>query len=158
MPPRTGNQNARKHGAAAIKTKTYRSWVEMRYRCTNPKSKRYKDYGGRGITIDSRWNSFQNFVLDMGECPLNCTLDRINNDTGYSRQNCRWATYTEQNNNRRTVRKFSFKNETHSLAEWARKTGISYQTLRSRLNGGMLIQQALEKTNETVGTCKEFGA
>ena len=73
----------------------------MHGRCGNPKHPRYADYGGRGITVCERWHSFENFLADMGEPPPGLTLDRINNDLGYSPENCRWATVSEQNFNRK---------------------------------------------------------
>ncbi len=82
-------------------TRTYTSWVAMKERCFNPNNKRYKDYGGRGITVCPRWLKFENFFEDMGDRPQGKTLDRKNNDKGYCKSNCRYATPTEQNNNKR---------------------------------------------------------
>lgn len=91
--------NARTHGMS--RTGTYKSWTEMRYRCTNPRSSSYSDYGGRGITIDPEWNTFESFYRDMGKRPNNKSLGRVNNNAGYGFWNCRWETAVQQNNNRR---------------------------------------------------------
>ncbi len=83
-------------------TRTHTSWRNMIERCTNQNHAQYKDYGGRGITICERWRkSFLAFVRDIGRRPEGKTLDRINNDSGYSRENCRWATPKEQTEHRR---------------------------------------------------------
>lgn len=81
-------------------TRTYVSWQNMRQRCRNPSHPRWTDWGGRGITVCDRWNSFENFLADMGERPEGTTLDRINGDGNYEPSNCRWADITTQNRNR----------------------------------------------------------
>ena len=81
-------------------TPTYSSWENMIQRTTNPRSSYYKDYGGRGVTVCKRWLKFENFYKDMGERPKNKTLDRIDNNKGYSKKNCKWSTKSEQQWNR----------------------------------------------------------
>lgn len=91
------------HGHSKAKSATYRSWKEMRQRCSNPKGDQWKWYGGRGISYCHEWDQFQNFLADMGERPEGKTLDRINSDGNYSKENCRWATPKEQATTNRGV-------------------------------------------------------
>lgn len=92
------------HGPSGVrkkKTPTYVSWQSMKARCHNPKATSYERYGARGITVCRRWHKFENFLADMGERPEGMTLDRRNNNRGYSKANCRWATPKQQHENRR---------------------------------------------------------
>lgn len=81
-------------------SREYITWKGMIQRCNNPKATRYKNWGGKGITICKRWEKFENFYEDMGKRPEGMTLDRIDNDGNYELKNCKWATSTEQNNNK----------------------------------------------------------
>jgi hypothetical protein len=113
----------------------YTSWQEMKRRCYNPKAPYYEIYGGRGITVCQRWlDAFVNFLDDMGPKPFaEATIDRIDGNSGYEKDNCRWATKLEQSQNSRKVRMITYNGETRCLRDWARKLGITHSTLRSRL-------------------------
>jgi hypothetical protein len=103
-------------------------------RCTNNKFESYGNYGGRGIEVCKRWRSFENFIIDMGEKPNGLSLDRINNDKGYSKKNCRWATSKEQCRNRRSNNFLTFQNETLCVTEWENRLNISSGTIHKRIN------------------------
>jgi len=94
----------RKHGHSTCSyiTPTYYSWASMKSRCLNKNASNYKWYGARGIKVCDEWQmSFINFLNDMGERPIETTIDRIDPNGNYERSNCRWATLSEQNKNKR---------------------------------------------------------
>lgn len=123
---------------------TYTVWRSMRVRCSEPKAQSYPRYGGRGVTVCDRWQSFENFLADMGECPHGLTLDRINNEGNYELTNCRWATRKEQQTNRAMTRWLAYNGRKYCLADLARLAGCSDEVLRSRLKAGWPITRAVE--------------
>lgn len=130
------------HGLSG--TGTYRSWNHMKQRCLNPNDDAYEQYGGRGITIHQPWiDSFEEFVKDMGIRPPKTTIDRIDNDGPYSPANCRWAGYEKQNNNLSSNILISYKGETKTCMEWAKKFGLSWACLSSRIKRGWEPEKAL---------------
>jgi len=112
----------------------YNSWRDMIRRCTNPNNSKYKYYGNRGITICAEWMEFLNFEKDMiKDWKPGLTIERINNDKGYYRDNCRWATPKQQARNTRRNHLETFNDKTQCLAEWAEEYNILYKTLWERL-------------------------
>ncbi len=124
---------------------TYRSWQSMIQRCENPSHTEYMNYGGRGITICTRWReSFDSFLDDMGSRPNNrFEIERINNDGNYDPSNCRWASRQDQCRNMRSNRMLACDGQTRCLAEWVEITGISRGTIKSRLARGWDEQKAI---------------
>lgn len=123
---------------------TFSIWCSMLARCNNKKSNAYKDYGGRGITVCKRWESFENFLEDMGERPSKeYTLDRKENNNGYYKENCRWADWVVQANNRRNNRYFTLNGKTQTMSQWADELGLKRTTVFNRLKRGWPIEKAL---------------
>lgn len=123
----------------------YRIWGGIIQRTENPNSYAYADYGGRGITVSPEWRScFEQFYADMGDRPSpEHEIDRIDNDGPYSKQNCRWATLSEQARNRRTNRWITYNGETLCLADWAKRLGTGITTIQRRFDRGWSIERAL---------------
>lgn len=127
-------------------TRVNHIWRQMKYRCTNPNAPEYRNYGARGITYDPRWESFQNFVEDMGIPDDKLTLERKDNNKGYSKENCYWATYKEQQNNKRTNRLETAFGRTQTLTQWSEETGIPISTIKNRMKRSkrkMTFEEAL---------------
>lgn len=115
----------------------YHIWAGMRQRCGDPGNPGFADYGGRGITVCERWQSFENFIADMGARPSpKHSIDRVNNDAGYSPENCRWATKSEQmRNTRRTVFIVMDGARVPAISVYE-KHGVSRQLFEIRTRGG----------------------
>lgn len=127
----------------------YAVWANMIQRCTNPKHPQYKDYGGRGITVSDEWRSFDRFFSDMGAPPSGKTLERQNNDKGYSAANCTWATRSAQNANKRSNVKITFGGRTLNMKEWARELGVYPAAIRYRVMRGWSAEEIITKPFRT---------
>jgi hypothetical protein len=140
-----------KHGHAQTATQgkpssTYYSWQTMIRRCTDEKFDSYKYYGGRGIKVeDNAWLDFNNFLLDMGDRPNGTSLDRIDVNKGYYKDNCKWSSSTEQANNRRNTLYFSLNGATKPLMDWCKEYGTDHRLVRSRITNGMGLLEALTR-------------
>ena len=125
------------------KWRAYCSWAGMKSRCTNPNNKQFADWGGRGITYDPRWESFDNFFADMGERPAGTMLERSDNDGPYCKANCRWATRAEQNRNKRNNRYLEYDGRRMLAVDWAKHLGVAPRLIRVRLNRGWSVERTL---------------
>lgn len=109
------------------KTRVYKIWKGIAARCLNRKSPGYRNYGGRGIGVCKSWRRFENFLADMGEPPtVKHSIDRIDNDKGYSKENCRWATAIEQARNKRNTCWVFHRGQKMALRQYAEEVGVSY--------------------------------
>lgn len=134
-----------KHGMAG--SKIYNIWSAMKERCSNPKQRFYSYYGGRGISVCDRWKTFENFYADMGDRPDGKTLDRIDNNLGYSPENCRWATRAEQQANIRTNRRIEHNGRNLTLSQWSKIIGVHRNTIEGRLDSNWPIEKVLSPDN-----------
>jgi len=132
----------RTHGLCG--SKTYHIWAAMIQRCLNENNDRYSSYGGREIKVCKKWLNFENFYKDMGEKPERKSLDRVNNNGDYEPENCRWATWKEQANNKRNNVLLEFKGRTLTVAQWGRKIGLGRSVIYGRLRLGWSIDRTLK--------------
>lgn len=147
------------HGMS--RTRIYREWIGIRDRCNNPKNTYYKNYGGRGINVCKEWeedHGFENFydwAMHNGYSD-DLTIDRIDNDKGYSPDNCRWVNRFVQMNNQRGNRIIEYNGRTQTLAMWAREYGLKPRIVASRLKYGWKIDDALNIAVGEVGNYESF--
>lgn len=129
-------------------TRLYGIWNAMNKRCYNENDHSYRNYGGRGITVCDEWRMdflvFMEWAINNGY-KENLTIERMNNDLGYSPENCSWKSRKEQGRNRRSNHNLSYNGETRTVTEWAEITGISFTTITRRLARGWSIEDALTK-------------
>lgn len=134
---------AKTHGLSRAKDGTrslaHKSWMHMRDRCLRPNNPKYPSYGGRGITISERWDSFENFLADMGERQPGQSLGRIDNDGPYAPDNCRWEDNYQQATNKRNTAMITFEGVKKPLAIWARE--FSHIPVKNRYYSGWPVSR-----------------
>lgn len=129
-------------------TKEYQAWKAMKSRCYSPSTKNHRTYQRKGIIVCSEWlHDFDKFLEDMGNCPDKFSLDRIDNDGIYSKENCRWTTNSEQTKNRGNFNKvFTYNEKSQVLKDWARELGFKYTTLWLRIyRTGLSFEDAIKE-------------
>lgn len=132
-----------KHGM--INTRIYKIWVGIKTRCTDVNSRPYKNYGGRGITICDKWMMFEGFYEDMGSgYSDNLSIDRVDNNKGYSKENCKWSTRIEQANNVRNNHIVVVDGITDTLANMSRRYNINYKMAAQRIKLGWDIDKVFK--------------
>ncbi len=129
-----------KHGMFG--SREWKTWNSLLQRCENPNSPDYPRYGGRGISICAAWHEFEHFYIDMGDRPAGTSLDRINVDEGYCPENCRWASATVQQRNRRDAIMVEWRGKTKNIHDWAEQLGLVMSTLKNRLGAGWSVEEA----------------
>lgn len=129
-------QSRIKHGAysGGKESPEHYLWRAMHRRCRDPAAKGYQYYGGRGVRVCERWNTYELFLADMGQRPTsNHQLDRINADGDYEPSNCRWVTRSAQQKNKRTTKRWVCDGKVGTLSEWAEQLGVSVQLAKWRM-------------------------
>lgn len=142
------------HGESG-KTKEYRAWRSIRRRCYSKTFQDFHNYGGRGIVVCARWlESYSNFLTDMGRAPSPLyTIERNDTNKNYEPSNCRWATRSEQNQNKRNNILFTLDGRTQNIKQWCNELGLLYGTTQNRIRSGWPIERALfEKVRQMVKT------
>lgn len=140
--------SVRTHGESHnFRSPEFVAWTGMKQRCLNSKTRHYNIYGGRGIKVCERWMKFENLLEDMGRKPTpKHSIERKDRNGNYDPINCKWGTVEEQQNNKINNVLIRFNGETLSLAQWARKIGVSPCTIAYRINAGWTIEKAVTQT------------
>jgi hypothetical protein len=126
------------------RSRPYRIWGAMMSRCHRESSTNYHNYGGKGIAVCEDWKTFRGFWDDMKNgYSDNLTIDRLDNEKGYFKGNCKWSTREEQDNNTRRTRRITFEDKTQSLTQWANELKINPKTLDYRFRNGWTVKRAL---------------
>lgn len=134
-------ERSKTHGMSH--TREYGIWCAMLTRCHNRNGQDYMMYGGRGIVVCERWQTFINFYADMGTIPEGkSSIDRVDSNGNYEHGNCRWSTPLEQGGNTRRVRKIEYRGKTQGLSAWCRELGLNYRTTLFRVANGWSIEDA----------------
>ena len=143
-------ETSRTHGDSGNKKRngTYSSWANMMTRCEWGGHPSYKNYGAIGIRVCKRWHKYKNFKDDMGERPVNKSIDRLDNNKGYDPENCRWSSKTEQSLNKKKTRWVEYQEKRMPLPVFAESIGVSIKAFRSRL---VRRKYDLQKTLESYG-------
>ena len=130
-------------------TGIYGSWYAMKQRIGNPKHSSYHNYGGRGLNYDTQWETFAGFEKDMGDTyKKGFTLERINNNGNYCKENCRWATRKDQSNNTRKNILIKYKSIELTSSQWAEKLGLKEGTFKSRRLRGWTLERMMNQKLE----------
>lgn len=146
--------SATKHGKSG--TVEYRIWSGMRGRCQEKTGRAARNYRDRGIVVCPEWDSFEQFLKDMGPRPSpKHSIDRIDGNGPYAPWNCRWATPTEQLNNTRVNVRLTYQGRTLTLSQWARELGIDRRTLDARRRDGLPVEQVLFPGRLPIGRPKQ---
>lgn len=139
-------------GKATLNKRLHNCWCDMRSRCYNVNNKAYEHYGGRGIIVCDDWKedyqAFYNWSMNNGYNDM-LTLDRIDVNKNYSPNNCRWANWETQRNNKRTTIKITINNITKSLKQWCRYLNLNYSMVYARYRKGINITEFLRRLYES---------
>lgn len=136
-----------KHGLCG--SPVWMSWQAMLSRCNDVRGKDYPRYGGRGITVCSSWSDFRNFLEDMGDRPPKHSLDRIDNNLGYFKENCRWADPKTQSNNRRSNKLMTVGCCSLQISEWSKELSMPTKLIYARLNRGWSPEKTISTPVQT---------